>query len=64
MPPLTPDQTLTLATASVTLLGVAFGRLPGLHLNRATIALVGAGVLVAAGVLELREAWALSLIHI
>jgi Na+/H+ antiporter NhaD/arsenite permease-like protein len=59
MPPLTPEQTLTLATATATLLGVAFGRLPGLHLNRATIALVGAGVLVATGVLELREAWAL-----
>lgn len=59
MPPFTPSQTFTLAVTLVTLLGVAFGRLPGLPLNRAATALVGAGVLLAAGVLELHEAWAL-----
>jgi Na+/H+ antiporter NhaD/arsenite permease-like protein len=41
-----------------TLVGVAVGRYPWLRMNRATIALVGATLLVAAGVLALDEAFA------
>lgn len=42
----------------VTLLGVAFGRIPALKMNRATIALVGATLLVAIGTLSLEQAYA------
>ncbi len=42
----------------VTLVGVAVGRWPGLKMNRATIALVGATVLVALGALTLEQAYA------
>lgn len=42
----------------VTLIGVAVGRWPGLKMNRATIALVGATALVALGALTLEEAYA------
>ncbi|OKH20521.1 anion transporter [Hydrococcus rivularis NIES-593] len=38
-------------------LGLALGRLPGLRMNRATIALVGAAFLIALNVLSLPEAW-------
>ncbi len=41
-----------------TLVGVAIGRWPGLKMNRATIALVGATVVVALGALTLEEAYA------
>lgn len=41
-----------------TLVGVAIGRWPWLKMNRATIALVGATVLVALGTLTLEEAYA------
>ncbi len=41
-----------------TLVGVAIGRWPWLKMNRATIALVGATVLVALGALTLEEAYA------
>lgn len=41
-----------------TLVGVAVGRYPWLRMNRATIALVGATLLVAMGVLPLRDAFA------
>ncbi len=41
-----------------TLVGVAIGRWPGLKMNRATIALVGATALVALGTLTLEEAYA------
>lgn len=37
--------------------GLALGYLPGLRMNRAAIALVGAGFLVALNVLTLRQAW-------
>ena len=40
-------QIFTAAVASLTLVGVAIGRLPALKMNRATIALVGATVLLA-----------------
>lgn len=59
MPPFTPSQTFTLFVTLATLLGVAFGRLPGLPLNRAATALVGASALLAAGVLDLHGAWRL-----
>lgn len=41
----------------VTLIGVAIGRYPWLKMNRATIALVGATLLVALGALKLEEAY-------
>jgi Na+/H+ antiporter NhaD/arsenite permease-like protein len=37
--------------------GLALGYLPGLRMNRATIALVGSALLVGLGVLDLEEAW-------
>ena len=42
---------------SLTYLGLALGYIPGLRMNRATIALVGSAVLIALGVLNLQEAW-------
>lgn len=42
----------------VTLMGVAFGRIPTLRMNRATMALVGATLLVALGTLSLEQAYA------
>ncbi len=50
-------QIFTAAVASLTLLGVALGRLPALKMNRATIALVGSTLLVAGGVLSLDQAY-------
>jgi len=41
----------------VTLVGVAIGRYPSLKMNRATIALVGATLLIALGTLTLEEAY-------
>jgi len=37
--------------------GLALGYLPGLRMNRATIALVGSALLIGLGVLTLEEAW-------
>lgn len=48
---------LTAAIIVVTLVGVAIGRYPVLKMNRATIALVGATLLIALGVLTLDEAY-------
>jgi Na+/H+ antiporter NhaD/arsenite permease-like protein len=51
---------LQLAIYSVlglTYLGLAVGYIPGLRMNRATIALVGSALLIALGVLNLQEAW-------
>ena len=48
---------LTAVVIVVTLIGVAVGRYPVLKMNRATIALVGATVLVALRVLTLDEAY-------
>jgi Na+/H+ antiporter NhaD/arsenite permease-like protein len=42
---------------SLTYLGLALGYLPGLRMNRATIALVGSAFLLALGVLDVPEAW-------
>lgn len=50
-------QLATTAIATVTLVGVAIGRWPGLRMNRATIALVGATALIAIGVIPLEAAY-------
>ena len=52
-------QGFTLLTVLLTLTGIAFGQLPGLPLNRAGIATLGAGALVAGGAVSVHEAWAL-----
>ncbi|MBD2612777.1 MAG: anion transporter [Nostoc sp. GBBB01] len=41
----------------ITYIGLGFGYLPGLRMNRATIALVGAALLMALGLLDLPAAW-------
>ncbi|MBW4511366.1 MAG: hypothetical protein KME64_33365 [Scytonematopsis contorta HA4267-MV1] len=41
----------------MTYLGLALGYIPGLRMNRATIALVGSSFLIALGVLNVQEAW-------
>lgn len=41
----------------ITLFGVAVGRLPRLRMNRATIALVGAGLLIITNAIELNDAY-------
>jgi len=56
---LDPTQAAAIVVAAVTLAGVAFGRLPFVPLDRAGFALVGAAVLLATGVVDLREAVAL-----
>lgn len=48
---------LTTAIAGLTLVGVAVGRWPWLRMNRATIALVGATMLVALGIIPLERAY-------
>ena len=48
---------LVAALVTVTLIGVAIGRYPWLKMNRATIALVGATLLIALGALTLDEAY-------
>ena len=42
----------------LTYIGLGLGYLPGLRMNRASISLVGASLLMALGVLDLKEAWA------
>lgn len=41
----------------LTYIGLGLGYLPGLRMNRASIAIVGASLLMALGVLDLKEAW-------
>ncbi|MBW4693211.1 MAG: anion transporter [Lyngbya sp. HA4199-MV5] len=41
----------------LTYIGLGLGYLPGLRMNRATIALVGATALIALGILDLKAAW-------
>ena len=41
----------------LTYLGLGLGYLPGLRMNRATIAFVGAAGLVGLGSISLKEAW-------
>jgi Na+/H+ antiporter NhaD/arsenite permease-like protein len=50
-------QLLTALIVTITLVGVAIGRLPALRMNRATIALVGATALIAIGVIPLDAAF-------
>lgn len=54
---LTGLQLATALIATVTLIGVAVGRWPWLRMNRAAIALVGATVLIAIGVIPLELAY-------
>jgi Na+/H+ antiporter NhaD/arsenite permease-like protein len=42
---------------AIAYLGLALGYIPGLRMNRASIALVSAGVLIALKVLSLKQAW-------
>lgn len=42
---------------ALTYIGLGLGYIPGLRMNRASIALVGASMLMALGVLDLKEAW-------
>lgn len=51
------SQVFTAVVAALTLVGVAVGRYPVLKMNRASIALVGATVLLAGGVLTLDQAF-------
>jgi Na+/H+ antiporter NhaD/arsenite permease-like protein len=46
------------AAIAATYIGLGLGYLPGLRMNRATIALVGAAALMALGVMDLQSAWA------
>lgn len=48
---------LRLIVIALTYIGLGLGYLPGLRMNRATIAVVGAALLMALGVLDLKEAW-------
>ena len=41
----------------LTYIGVGLGYLPGLRMNRATIAIAGASLLIALGLLDLKTAW-------
>jgi len=50
-------QFATYSVLGLTYLGLALGYIPGLRMNRATIALVGCAFLIALGVLNLQEAW-------
>ncbi len=47
----------TALIAGLTLIGVAIGRWPGLRMNRATLAFVGATLLIALGLIPLEEAY-------
>ena len=53
----TPMLVLKFIVIGLTYIGLGLGYLPGLRMNRATIALVGAALLMALGVLDLKEAW-------
>lgn len=50
-------QFATYGVLGMTYLGLALGYIPGLRMNRATIALVGSAFLIALGALNLQEAW-------
>ncbi|MFO7144516.1 anion transporter, partial [Arthrospira sp. PCC 8006] len=42
---------------TLTYIGLGLGYIPGLRMNRATIALVGSALLIAIGTLTLEQAW-------
>ncbi len=48
---------LQIAVLGFSYLGLGLGYIPGLRMNRATIALVGVALLVALGTLSLEQAW-------
>jgi Na+/H+ antiporter NhaD/arsenite permease-like protein len=50
-------QFATYSVLGLTYLGLALGYIPGLRMNRATIALVGSAFLIGLRVLNLQEAW-------
>jgi Na+/H+ antiporter NhaD/arsenite permease-like protein len=52
----TTQQTLSGMIALITFVALAIGRVPGLRLNRAGIAMVGAGAVMVTGVLTLEQA--------
>ncbi|MDM9384272.1 anion transporter [Chlorogloeopsis sp. ULAP01] len=54
---MTIDKLAIYGVLGLTYLGLALGYVPGFRMNRATIALVGSGFLIATGVLSLRQAW-------
>ncbi len=56
---MTNQQVITLVIVLLTLAGVAVGRVPKIHLNRASIALIGASLLVLLGVQDIQSAWRL-----
>ncbi len=56
MPTSEPNTLLASAIFSLTYLALAMGRVPGLKMDRAGIALAGAAAMLALGVLDLREA--------
>ncbi len=49
---------LRYVVVALSYIGIGLGYMPGLRMNRATIALVGASLLMALGVLDLKTAWA------
>lgn len=55
---MTPNNIFTLIIIIITLAGVAAGRYPILRMNRATIALVGAAVIIMLGSINLEDAYA------
>jgi Na+/H+ antiporter NhaD/arsenite permease-like protein len=50
-------RSLQILVIALTYLGLALGYVPGLRMNRATIALVGSAGLIALGTLSVEEAW-------
>lgn len=54
---MTTQQTITTIIVLLTYAGVAIGRIPGLRMSRATIALVGAALLVLVGTINERQAY-------
>jgi Na+/H+ antiporter NhaD/arsenite permease-like protein len=55
---MTPSQSLNLTVIVLTYLGIAFGRIPKLGMNRTTIALVGAALLLALQAINEKQALA------
>jgi Na+/H+ antiporter NhaD/arsenite permease-like protein len=51
------EKLLAGAVLIVAYVGLAIGRIPGLRMNRAAIALVGSALLIGLGITPLKEAW-------
>ena len=54
---LTSEQWITLVITLLTLAGIAIGRTPKIKLNRASMSLIGASLLVLLGVQDIDSAW-------